>query len=159
MKRFLRTPFSLEHNSSIFILFLIMKSRFTVVLMKRCPKATKYPYNKLQPSYPHEATCLAAETFMHGPFKIGHVKNHLGGAYLHFILSPKLVRTSAFYQISRNCCCLQNTTSGSQCIASYWPFRVCRSIKHISMTNSTALGLAFWNTHLHLCFHNIQTAK
>ena len=57
-----------------------VKSRFTVVLMKRCPKATKSPYNKLQPSYPHESTCLVAETLMHGPFKIGGGKSHFGGA-------------------------------------------------------------------------------
>ena len=36
---------------------------------------------------------------------------------------------------------LQNTTSCSQVIASYWPLRVCRSINHISLSNSIALCL------------------
>ena len=73
----------------MYLFLFFFGSRFTMVLMKICPKATKSPYNKLQPSYPHESTCLVAETLMHGPFKIGGGKSHFGGAYLHFILSPK----------------------------------------------------------------------
>ena len=41
-----------------------------------------------------------------GLFQDGGIKSHLGGAYLHFILSPKEVKTSAFFQISQNYCCL-----------------------------------------------------
>ena len=70
-------------------IYLFILSIFTMVLMKKGPKAAKSPYNKLQSSYPHESTCLVAETLMHGPFKIGGGKSHFGGAYLHFILSPK----------------------------------------------------------------------
>ena len=93
----------------LYFYFYFFGSRFTVVLMKICPKSTKSPYNKLQPSYPHESTCLVAETPVHGPFKIGVGKRHFGGAYLHIILSPKQEKISAFFQISRNCCCLRNT--------------------------------------------------
>ena len=91
--------------------------------------------------------------------KTGGGNNHLGGAYLHFILSPKEMKTSAFFQISRNCCCLRITTSGSPVIASYWPLKVCTSINHTSLTKSTAFCLTFWNTHLHLAFHNTQTTR
>ena len=94
---------------------------------------------------------------MQGCSKTGGGKSHLDGAYVHFILSPKEVKTSAFFQISRNFCCLRITTSGSPVIASYWPLRVRKRINHISFTNSTAFCLTFWNTHLHLAFHNTQT--
>ena len=68
-------------------------------------------------------------------------------------------KTSTFFQISLNCCCLRITTSGSPAIASYWPLKVCKSINHTSLTNSTAFCLIFWNTHLHLAFHNTQTTR
>ena len=78
---------ALTHGSnpttSYAYLFVFLKSRFTVVLMKRCPKATKYPYNLLQPSYPHESTCVVVETIMHCPFKTEGGKSHLGGAYIN----------------------------------------------------------------------------
>ena len=51
----------------------------------------------------------------------------------------------AFVHISQKCWCLRNTTLGSLVIASYWPLRVCRSINHISLTNSIAFYLTFWN--------------
>ena len=62
---------------------------------------------------------------------MGGGKRHLGGAYLHFILSPKEVQTSPFVHISLKCCYLRNTSSASPVIASYWHLRVCRSINHI----------------------------
>ena len=73
--------------------------------------------------------------------KTGGGKSHLGGAYLHFILSPKEMKTSTFFQISLNCCCLRIKTSGSPIIASYWPLKVCTSINHTSLTKSTAFCL------------------
>ena len=97
---------------------------------------------------PHEATFETAFTHLNlGSFHNRVRKSHLGGTYLHFILSPKEVTTSAFVHISLICCCLKDTTSGSLVIASYWPHRVCRSINHISLPNSTTLCLTFWNTH------------
>ena len=121
---------------------------------------------KTQPPYPHQPTCWiknpSCNYFRNCIYtsKIGILrKSHFGGAYLHFILSPKEVKISLFAYISLKCYCLLNTTSRSPVIVSYWPLRVCKSINHISLTNSTAFCLNFWNTHLHLVFHYTQFTK
>ena len=69
---------------------LLLLSRFTVVLMKRCPKATKTPYNKLQPSYPHEWTFLVAETLMHSPFKTWGEKKPFWWSISPIYFAPKI---------------------------------------------------------------------
>ena len=61
-----------------------------MVSMKRCPHATKNPYNKLQPCYPHESTCLVAETLMHGPFKTWGGKKPFWWSISPFYSVPKI---------------------------------------------------------------------
>ena len=109
---------------------------------------------------PHATTLQTAFTHPKSvSFHNGGRKRHLGGAYLHFLLSPKEVKASTFVHISLKCSCLWNTTSTSQIIASYWHLRVCKSINHVSLTNSSAFCLTFWDTHLHIAFHNTQITK
>ena len=83
-------------------LWVFLFWRFTLVLMERCPKATKNSYMKTQPPYPHQLTRRIAKTLMQLPFMMGGWKRNVGGAYLHFIFSPKEVKTSA--------CCLLKIT-------------------------------------------------
>ena len=129
--------------------------------MEGRPKATKNTYKNITliPTSTNMSWCRIAKALMNSPSKTGDRNKPYWWSISPLYSLPKEVKTSAFFQISRKCYCLQNTTSSSQIIASYWPIRVCRSINHMSFTNSTAFYLTFWNTHLHLAFHDTQTTK
>ena len=108
---------------------------YFLFILERCSTATT---NMSNSKSPHATTLEIVFTHLKlGSFLMGDGKSHLGGAYLHLILSTKEVKTFVFVHISQKCCCLQNTTSGSLVFALYWPLKVCRIIYHMSLTSWT----------------------